>query len=695
MGFFSDLLGLVTVTEEKNSIRLGGFRADQLVESIDSQWGTTRVSNSLFTRKTRSYVEFPTFFAYDVLYMLKTMRDRPKDNRVARSFNRRLGGQLIDGLLKNTWLKNTIAEQPSRMDMSLIHKTMNVTPLEHQLPFFSEYDSMTQKNGLVGALVAAAAGSGKTILSLMAMIALKKTKVIIVAPNNSLDRVWKATLDNNFKRVPKYWISNTTNSLVGNEEYIVVNYEYLDKLIAKVKHVKGNIGIILDECHNFNSRDSLRVQSFLELCSVTNSTDTLWMSGTPIKALPVEAIPLLRSIVPMFTPSVEERFRGMFGTTTQRANDILENRLKSLSFRVEKSELKLAPPIMRTIPIKLADGDDFTLEKIAERMKQFVTERLAYYAARKDQDYGIYEKCIAQWVAKLHGGVTNPLYKEYRGLVTAIQRANGDSRIVAEEMKRANKIEKDDIIPAIHQQLVKDFRDVKSVVKYVRLKIQGECLGRIVGGARIDAHVRMCKHVDYKGILNSTQKKTVVFTSYVPVIDELKVYLPSLKLTPAYVFADTTKDLAKIVDEFGKDEKINPLVATFASLSTAVPLVMADVAIMVDAPFRDYILQQSIARISRIGATTQTYVYQCVLETGEKPNISTRSVDILAWSQTQIEQITGVRSPYAPGANSIATEDNGELSMVDICLEDYNELSSFEDDYISEEKPALEGFMCW
>ena len=51
------------------------------------------------------------------------------------------------------------------------------------------------------------------------------------------------------------------------------------------------------------------------------------------------------------------------------------------------------------------------------------------------------------------------------------------------------------------------------------------------------------------------------------------------------------------------------MIATYKSLSTAVPMTMADVMIMVDTPFRDYIFQQTIARINRLGTTTQTYVY--------------------------------------------------------------------------------------
>lgn len=50
-----------------------------------------------------------------------------------------------------------------------------------------------------------------------------------------------------------------------------------------------------------------------------------------------------------------------------------------------------------------------------------------------------------------------------------------------------------------------------------------------------------------------------------------------------------------------------------------------------------------------MGQDSQTYVYQCTLDTGDVPNISTRSADILAWSQAQVEAIMGIKAPYEMG----------------------------------------------
>jgi superfamily II DNA or RNA helicase len=156
----------------------------------------------------------------------------------------------------------------------------------------------------------------------------------------------------------------------------------------------------------------------------------------------------------------------------------------------------------------------------------------------------------------------------------------------------------------------------------------------------------MAKHIRYDDVCESTEKKTIVFTSYVEVLEQAAKSAQEQELAPAVVYAKTNNDLSKIVHAFSEDKRVNPLIATYASLSTAVPLVMADTMILIDVPFRDYILQQTVSRIHRIGADTQTTVYTCTLDTQGQANISTRTVDILKWSQQETEAILGITSPF-------------------------------------------------
>lgn len=157
---------------------------------------------------------------------------------------------------------------------------------------------------------------------------------------------------------------------------------------------------------------------------------------------------------------------------------------------------------------------------------------------------------------------------------------------------------------------------------------------------RIDAHREMTKAIPFLDICESTQKKTVVFTSFVDVLQDAMSACKEQGLNPILVYGKTSKDVSPIVSKFEQDESINPLIATYNSLSTGVPLVMADTMIMVNAPFRSYIQDQAIARIHRLRQDSQTRVLQCYLDTGNEPNISTRSLDIMTWSQQQVEAMT-------------------------------------------------------
>jgi len=246
-----------------------------------------------------------------------------------------------------------------------------------------------------------------------------------------------------------------------------------------------------------------------------------------------------------------------------------------------------------------------------------------------------------------------------------------DLREIGEIVKATNQYEKKFIEPALPREWIKDFRDVKSVIKYTQLKIQGECLGRVLGAKRIECHVAMVPYIDWVELTESTEKKAIVFTSFVEALETTDKVCKERGLKPIVVYGQTSNDLTKIIDQFDKDPKIDPLIATYQSLSTAVRLTMANVMILLNSPFRSYILEQAISRIHRKGQDTQTYVYQCVLDTGDKPNISTRSNDILKWSAEQVEKIMGFKAPFDLNGSVESNETINELKDVTDQLENW------------------------
>jgi hypothetical protein len=197
----------------------------------------------------------------------------------------------------------------------------------------------------------------------------------------------------------------------------------------------------------------------------------------------------------------------------------------------------------------------------------------------------------------------------------------------------------------------------------VVLKIQGECLGKILGRYRINACIEVAKAFDYSKYIESTEKKTLIYTNYIECLQEADQQVKNLGYDSLAVYGATNKDIIPILKDFESKPEMNPLLATFKSLSTAVPLTTADTLIMLDVPFRSYIADQTIARIHRLGKDSQTRVFICKLDTGSEPNISGRTLDILQWSQAQIFAITGVKTPFEIDETNIAVESYAMLQQ--------------------------------
>lgn len=185
------------------------------------------------------------------------------------------------------------------------------------------------------------------------------------------------------------------------------------------------------------------------------------------------------------------------------------------------------------------------------------------------------------------------------------------------------------------------FKSNRSVIKYVELKIMGECLGGVLGSKRAEVHREMIAHAGLEKYVNDAVAKTLIFTSYVSVVKDMAEYFKRLEFSPVLVYGDTNKELTQMLQEFERNPALNPAIATYMSLSTAVPMTMASTAIMFNAPWRDHERVQARARLDRLGQTNPVTFVNVTLDTGSLPNISTRAQDILEWSKQQVSQIMG------------------------------------------------------
>lgn len=668
--FFKRVLGIVFAQEDDNNITLRGVKVAPLSKDIMSVWTTSKIEANMFVKFKSSEIVFPKFFAPDFHYMLKAILHNYK--------RRRTGSGVIVRALKEleqfTWLKNIEQEHESMLDQSKL-SLFKLTPLPHQQEFFRIYDERVQKYGLTGYLLSAAAGSGKTLSCLMLAEMLHADLVVMVVPKNAVHKVWSRHLTEEYKQPQAHWIASDGKPY-NRERFVITHYEALDKTLASIKSAHpSNAVVVLDESHNMNEAESLRTKLFIELCRHLRAKHVLWSSGTPIKALGYESIPLLRTIDPLFTPDVEERFKKIFGRNASRALDVLRNRMGMISYRVEKSEVVDNKATTKTIKVKIPNGKQYTLEAVRAEMKSFIDQRLKHYKDNFSTYESHYRDGINAFKETLKTKEQIEAFKTYQRYFETI-RSGYDASTMQVETKYCNQYELKTIMPAIPQQLRNYFKNARSVLKYADLKVLGEALGGILGRKRSKCHIDMVPYMTLPEIIDGAEKKTVIFTSYVEVVDAINAELKSKDYQPVLVYGDTNKDLNSLISKFDKSEDINPLIATYQSLSTAVPLIMANTAVFVNSPFRDHELTQARARVDRLGQDTAVVFYNIELDTDGEPNVSTRARDIMEWSREQVAQILGksYSGDVITTAAGIESYGGDELDeMTSISLEYYHE----------------------
>lgn len=632
------MLGIISVREQNGLITVTGTPSRFIQYDIDKLWGTSKIAKYMFKNVKPSEFSFHSFFALEVVYMFEKMIEDK-----TRYCSRRVLQRIVDLIKENTWMRDLDEPWGDILD---IRKTSPIIYKlkDHQAKFLQYYNYTKPRYRLKGALFAGDPGSGKTLGGIATMFARDKDYVFIVSPKKAIYDVWEKTLKELVTGNQTVWVADTNTACPKGTKWMIFHYERLEQAVQMAKQLNlSNVGIILDESHNLNlkSKESIRTTQFGELCVTSKSEDILWLSGTALTAMGSEAIPLFRTLIPDFTPEVEFAMRKIWGKVGGKANDILANRLGIVSFLVPKDSFMSDKPIEATVKVKIPNAQRYTLEAIRTLMVSFIKERFDYYTKNRPRYQQIYDDAMLIHGRQLRTPRDQELFKQYKDNVAMFQKYGFDPRTMSDESKYCNDYELNVIIPCLPESLRAPFKDARSVIKYVDLKIKGECLGRILGKERTQCHVDMVRYIPFQQYIDNAKKKTVVFTDFVPVLEEARKFCTELGYMPVVVYGDTNNDLVNIVKDFRANEDINPCIATFRSLAEAVPLTEANNGMMLNKPFRFHHYKQAMARMHRLGQDTTVYINNFVLDTGNEPNISTRSEDIMNWSRDQVDQLMG------------------------------------------------------
>ena len=633
-------LGLVKAEEKNQIITVSGIPSSELIRMVNKIAGTTKVSRNILISGTDSSLTFHSFYAVEVNFILVKILSLNPSWSIKSAVQK-----IIAELHAHTWLRSTVGPVTPMVDISLL-KNIKWTLKPHQLEFIKVYGTMLPKYNLRGYFLAAAAGTGKTLIDLAVgacIIPRSLAQVkIIISPKNALSLVWKKTIEEVFKKTPSCWTSDTSGPAPLGNEYYVFHYEALDRALELAKSLaKRGIKyfVAVDESHNFNEIKSQRTQNLIQLCTLVPDVYQVWASGTPVKAMSSEVIPALMAFDPLFTKAVADTFARAFNSDKPGAMSIVAHRIGIIMYQVAASVVMSAKPTFLPLPVTFDGMDKYTLPVIKDQLKQFYAERMAFHKQNMETYKAIFTKGVEQHKLTVTTPAAKQRFNQWVQAVVAIRNASARGLMIDPAVANFAKTYEDQIlIPTLQDPLRKQFIAVRTAVKTLRAKVTGESLGKL-GQIRIACINDIAQNIDYPKIIDNALSKTILFSTYTKPLDTACALLSKGGYQPVQVYGDTSKDVTKLVDYFTDTPEANPLATTYATLSTAVPVIAANTEILLDFPYRQYIMDQTVARVQRMGQQHPTFIYQCKLDTGDIPNISTRNEEILKWSESQVDTL--------------------------------------------------------
>ena len=624
------------VIDDGNHVIIKDFPYDWFRRCVKKVYGTRKLEHMfelkglLFGWSSKRTIRIHKFFLPELVYILGQHRGGKKNQ------------DIIDTIVANTWLRDLYTTEGfvSGTNLSLVERDMKVKLFPWQEEFINLYDIKRQQAHLRGELLSFGCGLGKTITSLALMKALDCDCVIVLAPKSTLEDVWVDHIKRFYKKTPKYYLVN--KSTPGDADIYIFNYESMDKIEGVMKWIKAKkrIGIIVDESHNFLKMASNRTQNLIKLCQDTQCQHTLLQSGTPVKALGVEVIPLLRGLDGFFDDEAEQIFRKAFGLNTTLGTDILHARMNLMMHRRKMEDVFTLPEkTEEIIQIKIKDGSRYEVNNVKRELTSFMEKRYKYHKDRMPIYIDEWNKCWKFFESNRNINTTNE-WLRYKHVINVLRKQGYDrfDKDLVENIAWANKYEKDVLIPLLPKDLKVMFLDCKSAIKYLGLKVQGEVLGEL-DHIRSDMITAMINGIDLTSIIDGALKKTIFFTSYVDAVEKLDEVLKAKGYNSALVYGKTSNNSTAILNKFRTDSKIDCLIATMQTLATGVTLTEANTIVFLNEPWRDAIKAQASDRVWRIGQDTPCFIYTLHLDTGSNLNLSDRTADILDWSKRMAESI--------------------------------------------------------
>lgn len=673
MSLFNALTNKTEVTRKENRIVMTGNFGRTWKHTVRKLIGE-KAPDRLFIKFGMFECIFYDAFIFEVRYILNSIIK----NKNTYGINKRTLQEIVEQL---EILDTINPKEETKLNLLDLKPIMKFTPLDYQLGAYKNYEMFKNTKHYRGMLLDAATGTGKTFMGLSIAEMLHSDKILVICPLQTMNDAWVKSVageegDLVYHEKQLYY-SSKSNAPYKGERILLFHYEAIEKLNNFLKEIDSEkLTILIDESHNFADSKSKRTLDLLNFINSTKSENIILLSGTPVKAYATEIINVLRFLDKRINGKVYDQMFALYAKPSKIFKDMLPLKYQAFSFKIEKDVVDTG---LRTeyIDITLPNGAEYTLTHIRKQMKEFIENREYELTKNRDAYVKEYQRCVDF----ASGHFSSQYISNYKRLVEEVVEGYKKGAAMYDKefvkvMAQVNKIEKE-MSAVMPSEMKKIFKECKTIYKYPMLKIIGECLGKVILGARIRCHIDIAKNVDYDAVINSTHKDTIIFSNYVEVCEAAFQASKKAGFKPIAVYGSETKNLNKNVDLFKSDERINPMVSTYKALATGVRLTNANVILALDLPFRMYIYTQAISRAWRKGQDSETVVYIPTLKTGEEPNINQRNFDIISFFNNEVEKLTGYKQEVNL-ENEMITEaveaEYKDMRNFDLCIE--SDLSS-------------------
>lgn len=635
------------VIEEKGDYYvIRGVPVILLTMDFTIAYNTTYLPKAIIKKINRYAFSIHKFFLVEFHYTLSKIINQRKQRTPLEKLIK-----LHHLIETNTWVKDTL--NPKVIDkFDRVKGLFHSKPFALQESFLRDYFTIKEAYKLKGLLLDSAVGSGKTLSSLMWSKMIGNPHNIIICPDGIVNTVWRTEITKHIKGKQKVWSTIDDTPIPNDADYYIIHYSALASswapklekwLQEQIKRTKKQFSLVIDECHNFNDETSKRSQLITAWGDMGFFSDSLPMSGTPLKALGRECYTIFTLIDNLFTGSSRKEFFTLYGKSRENLNELLKHRIGRAKFTIPAIDGMGATPPLETLKITVPNGQRFTLENVRSEMMLYIEDRVKFYHQYINEYNVFFWECVNDYGESVKQN--KQLYSDYQKYSLIVKRfkLKGFKTFNKEDIEDSKfcKVFEEQLMKWLPREKAKHFKNIRSAVKYLGLKIRGEALGNVLGKMRQEAATALIQHAGLKDLINSAKKKTLIFSSYVDTVIYCEEYLKGLNFKPVVIYGDTNDQRDDNIDKLAKDPTANPGIATNNSLREGYQCTFANQVILLNAPFRDYELTQILARVWRKGQDSECFFWLMDLDTGEELNIASRSIDIMKWSADQVDQLIG------------------------------------------------------